>query len=140
MLDVANVNRLKNNVHGSQYKSQNDDHIIDDKETNQCDEDPAQVYTESSKEASKDEKKDRHQVNAYLIDNVLLVDEPMLPLVLVASVGKHAKGQQHETKDVRVHMCRKSRDQHSVSDSSHQENHWVNYSHVPLVVLLQTQP
>ena len=84
---MAHVNSLGELVPCTQGESQHHDCIVDDESAHDGDEDPAERGIECAKEPSKHEQVQTQQIDETLVDDVLLVDEPVLPLVFKTSIG-----------------------------------------------------
>ena len=85
------------------------------------------------------EAEHEHAQNVYgnLVYNVLLVDDPILPLVFGQHVPKHDKCREDEQQDVPESDCVHANDNQSIDDPPCKEHDRVDQSHIPRMVNLQ---
>jgi hypothetical protein len=84
------------------------------------------------------QEKHAKQVDCDLINDVLLVDDWVVPLPLREHIGKHEEAADHHDKYAPDHDFIHEDDDQRVNDASHNEHKRVHDCDIPLVVLLQS--
>lgn len=127
LFNVAVIDGLCDHSNRAKGKSQHNDCVVDDEGTDKSNHGPAKTRIELTREASEAEEHHSYGVEEHLVHDVLLVDEPVFPLVLVARDREHSERHQKEDNRASDHQLGEDNHEKCVEYSSHHECHHMDH-------------